>query len=292
MTQPIPSLLALLDAFDAFILDQWGVLHDGTNPLPGALEAVTGLLDAGKVVVTLSNSGRRRAHAEAVLKAMGFPVARFRANVTSGETAYAGLRAGEIGGWKLPGHHCLLVCRDDDASVIEGSGVERVADAKDADFVMLSGVHGDRYDLDHYMGVLAAAMERRLPVVCSNPDLVALTERGNELSPGAVAEAYRARTGIDPIYVGKPYRPVYDRCLEALPDVSKARVICVGDSLAHDVKGGADAGLKTLFCVMGIHKDAFAADLPVKDQLTAIEALASGHGGTLPDYAIDRLRWS
>jgi HAD superfamily hydrolase (TIGR01459 family) len=292
MTQPIPSLLALLDGFDAFILDQWGVLHDGAAPLPGALEAVDGLLGAGKVVVTLSNSGRRREHAARLMASMGFPVARFRANVTSGEAAYAGLRAGRIGGWTLPGRRCLLVCRDEDEAVIRGSGVERVARAEEADFVMLSGVHGDRYDLDHYREMLRPAMSLRLPIVCSNPDLVAATARGNELSPGAVAEAYREATGIAPVYVGKPYRPVYDRCLEALPDVSKARVVCVGDSLAHDIKGGADAGLKTLFCLAGIHRDTFDLRLPVKDNLEALERLAAAHGGAVPDYAIDRFRWS
>ncbi len=292
MTQPIPSLLALLDGFDAFVLDQWGVLHDGSAPLPGALDAVTRLLDAGKVVVTLSNSGRRRAHAEGVLRAMGFPVERFRANVTSGETAYAGLAAGEIAGWKLPGQRCYLVCRDEDDSVIDGSGVVRVRDAHEADFIMLSGVHGDRFDLTHYLEELAAAMALRLPVVCSNPDLVAATASGNELSPGAVAEAYRERTGIAPVYVGKPYRPVYDRCLAALPDVSRARVVCVGDSLAHDVKGGADAGLATLFCLAGIHQTDFDLGATVAANLPAVSRLVAAHGGRAPDYVIDRLRWS
>ncbi|MFW5833108.1 MAG: TIGR01459 family HAD-type hydrolase [Pseudomonadota bacterium] len=292
MTLPLPSLLALLDDFDAFVLDQWGVLHDGSRALPGAREAVMGLLDAGKVIVTLSNSGRRRAHAEAMMAGMGFPVGRFRANVTSGEAAFAGLAAGFVAGWPLPGLRCYLLCRDGDTSVIDGSGVERVNDPLDADFVMLSGVQGDRYDLSHYLEELAPAMARRLPVVCSNPDLVAATALGNELSPGAVAEAYRARTGVAPVYVGKPYRPVYDRCLEVLPDVSRARVVCVGDSLSHDVKGGAGAGLRTLFCAAGIHGSAFDPNRPLAEQIDRVRALAAEHDAPPPDYAIDRFRWS
>lgn len=292
MPQPLPSLLPLLDGYDAFILDQWGVLHDGAEPLPGALEAVHGLLDAGKVIVTLSNSGRRRAHAEGVLERMGFPVRRFRSNVTSGEAAFAALRAGEVAGEPLPGRRCYLVRRDDDVSVVDGSGVERVNDLADADFVMLSGVQGDRYGLDYFLAELAPAMARRLPVICSNPDLVALTANGNELSPGAVAEAYRERTGVVPIYVGKPYRPVYERCLEALPDVSKARIVCVGDSLAHDVKGGALMGLRTLFCVDGIHGADFDRGRPLGEQTDTVRRLAAAHGSPAPDYVIDRLRWS
>ncbi|MEO1091214.1 MAG: TIGR01459 family HAD-type hydrolase [Pseudomonadota bacterium] len=291
-TRPVPSLLALIDEFDAFILDQWGVLHDGTTPLPDAMEAVTALLAAGKVIVTLSNTGRRQATTEVVLRRMGFPLDRFRTNVTSGETAFAALSSGEIGGTRLPGRRCYLICRDNDTSVVDGSGVEHVADVAGADFVMLSGIEGERWSVGDYMAELAPAVQRRLPMICSNPDLVALTATGEHIAPGKVAAAYEAATGVTPIFVGKPYRPVYDRCLQALPDVSKARVLCVGDSLTHDIGGGAGAGLKTLFCMAGIHRDGFDLCAPAAANLDALRAVLADHGGPAPDYLIDRLRWS
>jgi hypothetical protein len=40
------SLLAA--RYEGFILDQWGVLHDGVTPYPGALDCVRRLHEAGK----------------------------------------------------------------------------------------------------------------------------------------------------------------------------------------------------------------------------------------------------
>lgn len=43
----------------AILLDQFGVLHDGRKPYPGAIEAVTALADSGRSVLIISNSSRR-----------------------------------------------------------------------------------------------------------------------------------------------------------------------------------------------------------------------------------------
>ena len=287
----LPSIMPLVDGYDAFVLDQWGVLHDGTRAFPHALEAVDQLLAAGKVIVTLSNSGRRAATAEAQMRAMGLPVERFRANVTSGEAAVAALLAGEVDGVRLPGRRCYLLCREGDTSIPEGAGLEIVADAAAADFVLAAGIHGEVRDLESYLDELAPAVRRRLPLVCTNPDRVAVSPAGNVLAPGGVAFAYGEAAGVRPLFVGKPHRPVYDLCRRALPDVASPRICAVGDSLEHDVKGAHDAGMTTVFCLDGIHAAAFDLARPAGEQLAAVERLAAAHGGVLPDYVVTRLTW-
>ena len=42
------GMAALAREFDGFIVDQWGILHDGTRPYPGALECLRSLREAGK----------------------------------------------------------------------------------------------------------------------------------------------------------------------------------------------------------------------------------------------------
>ena len=39
--QPLTSLLDLADQYDAFLLDQFGVIHDGKTAYDGAVEAVS-----------------------------------------------------------------------------------------------------------------------------------------------------------------------------------------------------------------------------------------------------------
>jgi ribonucleotide monophosphatase NagD (HAD superfamily) len=40
------------------LLDQYGCLHDGRQPYPGAIQAVAALAEAGMHIVLLSNSSR------------------------------------------------------------------------------------------------------------------------------------------------------------------------------------------------------------------------------------------
>ena len=45
------GMRGLAPRYDGFILDLWGVVHDGTAPFPGVLDCMRRLLDAGKRLV-------------------------------------------------------------------------------------------------------------------------------------------------------------------------------------------------------------------------------------------------
>ena len=63
-----PGLSAFADGYDGFILDLWGVLHDGIRPYPGALDCLDRLAAAGKRVCLLSNAPRRVAAVAGILE--------------------------------------------------------------------------------------------------------------------------------------------------------------------------------------------------------------------------------
>ena len=54
--------------------------------------------------------------------------------------------------------------------------------------------------------------------------------------------------------MGKPEAAIYDACARAL-GVPKARIVAVGDSLAHDILGANAAGVDSVFVASGIHVD-------------------------------------
>ena len=60
----VAGLAEVASPYDAFILDLWGVVHDGVNVFPGVIDALARLRRAGKRLVFLSNAPRR---AEVVL---------------------------------------------------------------------------------------------------------------------------------------------------------------------------------------------------------------------------------
>lgn len=53
----ISGLADIINNVDTFILDQWGVLHNGGKPFPKALQALQFLKKHKKKVVIVSNSG-------------------------------------------------------------------------------------------------------------------------------------------------------------------------------------------------------------------------------------------
>lgn len=59
--KPLSGISELAARFDYFVLDQFGVLHDGAAPYPGAVETLSRLEAADKKSLLLSNSGKRSA---------------------------------------------------------------------------------------------------------------------------------------------------------------------------------------------------------------------------------------
>ena len=110
----------LAERYEVFLLDQFGVLHDGSAPYPGAVAALSALKDAGKTVVLISNSGKRARPNEDRLLKLGFAAGSWDHFVSSGEVAWRSFHEMAATGALPPDTNCLLISRDDDRSAIEG----------------------------------------------------------------------------------------------------------------------------------------------------------------------------
>ena len=86
----IRGVSALAGDFDGFILDIWGVIHDGRALYPGVLDALDRLTASGKAFVMLSNApGRARTVAD-MLAGFGLPERHCRSVVLLGRGDMAG----------------------------------------------------------------------------------------------------------------------------------------------------------------------------------------------------------
>ena len=247
----LTSVAALARDYDGFILDQWGVLHDGTTPYAGAIDCVQQLRRAGKHVVILSNSGRSGAFNIAMMEKMGFEAALFDRVISAGDDAREAIARRSHAFHRALGRRYYAFTRDDDASILEGLGLERV-DIGRADFLAVIGIDAPRVTLAQYEPLLAAGAARGLPMVCANPDVTRPSPDGLVAAPGALARRYEALGG-EVFYHGKPYPAIYASCLAALSGCAKERVVAVGDSLEHDILGASRAGLRSAFLAGGIH---------------------------------------
>ncbi len=267
MKQPtnILGLREIVDLFDVFFLDQFGVLHDGKQPYPGVVEAIDELHKLGKQLIILTNSGKRAAPNLKRLVDMGFPDQSMHAVVSSGEVAWRGIQSGTFLSPYVSGGRAYIVGRHMDDYHFYDLGLEFVEKPERADFILILGSDAPRTTLDNYEALLSKAAEQGVPALCANPDIWMITSSGLHPAPGAIAELYD-KLGGTVRYIGKPYADIYELALASSSVSEKARVVAVGDSVEHDVRGAKHFGISSILVRGGVSAELTSKEIEQFDQ--------------------------
>jgi HAD superfamily hydrolase (TIGR01459 family) len=276
--------------YDGFILDLWGVLHDGTAPFPGVVDALARLKAAGKRVAVLSNAPRRAALVASRMSEIGIAPELYDHVHSSGEEAWQHLKRRDDAFYASLGRRCYHIGPSRDDNMLEGIDLERVATIDAAELILNTGPSwGWDETVGTYEPLLGAARARELPMVCANPDLVVMHEGRMALCAGALAKRYEEMGGRVRWH-GKPFPSVYATCFALLGLGDRRRIVAVGDSLRTDIAGAEGAGIASVLVLGGIHGEEFGigeGEPPDGERLAAGIA-ASGH---TPSAAIARFRW-
>jgi HAD superfamily hydrolase (TIGR01459 family) len=248
---PILSSIAdLASRSDAWIVDIWGVMHNGARAHQAACAACIAFRGRGGTVALLSNAPRPFTDVVPQLERLGVPQEAYDLGVTSGDVTRGMLQA-----WR--GRALLHIGPERDKGLLEGLDA-RLVSAAEAEVALCSGLYDDtRETPDDYAGLFETLLARRVPMICANPDLV--VERGDHLvyCAGALAAAYEAKGG-EVAYAGKPHGPIYERTLDAIAErrgspASKPRILAIGDGIDTDLKGAHGAGLASVFIASAVH---------------------------------------
>lgn len=278
MTRALQSLAEVAAAYDAIVLDQWGVLHNGSVPYPGAVATLERLRSNGARLAVLSNSGKRAAANAERITAMGYPADLFTEVMTSGEALWRDVASGQVRERRF---YPIEGAAGDAAAWARGLDITLTDDPAAAEAILLMGLPDDAVPTS-WDPVLAHALAHAIPVYCSNPDRKSPRATGTlVLSPGALAHAHRDRGG-QVIFYGKPHRAIFTALESAL---GAARLLMVGDSLEHDIAGAAAAGWDSAFVQGGIHAAEFAGTDPTR----VLAALSAAAGAPAPTYTLGGL---
>ncbi len=257
----LPGFAPLAARYDGFILDLWGVIHDGVNAFPHAVDCLRRLRDAGKPTLLLSNVPRPNAPVQALMRRMGIDDDLYAALLTSGEAVRRALRDPPDLWWAELGSKVFHLGPARDRPLLEGLPLEAVETPRQADFVLNTGPddHRDPTDLGEFEPVLQECARHRLPMICANPDLEVIRGGIRVLCAGALAVRYR-EIGGDVRMLGKPDPAIYEAALQRL-GLPPERVLAVGDALRTDIAGAEGVGLPTCWVLGGLH----GADLAAPD---------------------------
>ncbi len=278
----LSGLREVESSYDGFIVDLWGVVHDGVAPYEAALDCLARL--DGRPVLLLSNAPRRAASAQRMLRRMGVGDALYTSILTSGEAVWLALRDRADPWFAGLGTRAYHLGPQRDRGVLDGVGLSVMARPEEASFVLNTGPDDDVADpreLSTFVPELRACLDARLPMVCANPDLVVMRGGVRLLCAGSLAHWY-AEHGGDVRTLGKPDPAIYDMALRLI-GAERSRVLAIGDSLHTDIAGAAGAGLASCWVLGGIHEEELADD-------GAAGRLAMARG-LAPDFMMDRLAW-
>ncbi|WBU56198.1 HAD-IIA family hydrolase [Paracoccus sediminicola] len=267
------DLSEIADRFDVFLLDAFGVLNIGECAIPGVVERLQSLRDAGKTLMVVSNAASLP-HEMLMRKyaALGYDFAPGDV-ITSRKAMMAALETAPPRRWGLMSSRAAglgeLATLDTEYLEDEGSVYDR------AEGVLMVGTAGWTETRQRLLEDSLRNDPR--PVWVGNPDIVAPRENGFSQEPGYFAHRLADATGIAPQFYGKPFGNIFDLALARLPaDIPLDRILMVGDSPHTDILGANTVGIASAL-VAGY---GFLGGAPARAYLDV--------AGIYPDFVLDR----
>ena len=250
----VERLRDLVGGTEVVLSDIWGVVHNGLEAFPEACEALHTYRQRGGTVILITNAPRPADSVQRQLRKLGVADDTYDAIVSSGDLTRHFVA-------DHPGKKMFWLGPERDLSIHRGLNAV-LAPLEQADYIVCTGLFDDETEsAEDYRGMMLQARERKLTLVCANPDIV--VERGDRLiyCAGAIAELYR-ELGGEVIFYGKPHRPIYERAMALAAEqrghpAELRHVLAIGDSVRTDLAGAHGFGIDCLFVTRGIHSEEF-----------------------------------
>ena len=285
--QAMPALLGGLGevagGYDVLLCDVWGVLHDGHIAHGAAVEALQQFRGQRGPVILLSNAPRPAEDVAEQLVCLRVPRDCYDSILTSGMVAREDLRRRASG---IP-LQMLHIGPPRDGGIFAGLPVRCVTPDL-AEIVLCTGLFDDDQETPQdYRAMLSSLVDRGLPFLCANPDIV--VQRGGKLvwCAGALARLY-TELGGNSVYYGKPHAPIYAEALRLArmaAERAEPRVLVLGDGLETDIRGANRAGLDAVFIADGIHGE------DVREMTASAVAALCRRAGVTAKGAMRKLVW-
>ena len=259
MIKNIKGISDIINKYETFILDQWGVMHDGKVGYNHAIESVKLLKKYKKNIIIISNSSKRKNSSINRLPILGFDKNMFIEVVTSGEMIWQKifLFLDDYGKDLKNCFHIYNNAKDDGLEFREGlNNINFVDEVDKADFILACTPYDNSQPID-YIPLLKSSLEKNLIMFCANPDFETIENNNNKnlFCMGTIADLYE-KMGGKVIILGKPSIEIYKEATQYLNfDLSK--IVAIGDSLYHDIQGAINFGIDSVLITSGIHKDIF-----------------------------------
>ena len=237
---------ALLEQYQAFILDMDGVLYLLDTPIAGSTEAVRAMRESGKRLVFLTNNSASTPEMYVQRLAKQGIEAEAGEIVTSAQACRFYLESN----FETEGKRALVIGEAGLLQECARMGIEVIPfdDWKSADLIL---VGWDRhFDYPRLKAAVLAARNGAI-YIAMNTDSTYPTPQGLWPGAGTMVAAVTTGAGKEPIVVGKPNSLIVDLALDRM-GAGREETLCIGDRLETDILVGVRAGIDTLLVLSGV----------------------------------------
>ena len=180
------NLSEISNNYDTFVIDLWGVIHNGITLNSKAMETIENLNNKSKKIVFLSNAPRPSLKVINFLLKMGMDKKYLSSVMTSGEAAMHAINQNKFG------KSFFHLGPPRDTAVFEKVKDNRTEIQK-CDFILCTGLFDEHHnDLEYYKKFLEKHVSKKL--ICTNPDLTVHKGDVEELCAGSVAKVFEEFT--------------------------------------------------------------------------------------------------
>lgn len=264
--QKLKGISEISDKFDVYFIDLWGVIHNGVQCYPEALKVLEKLKEQNKKIVLISNAPRPAAVVKVFLETIGLKSSGYDFLVTSGDITreYISLNSSKKNFYHLGPTRDIDLFKDLNVALTS---------KEECDEIICTGLVSDEEEkLQDYKILLDFFLNKKIPLICANPDEVVARGEKIVFCAGALANQYKQEGGVVR-YFGKPYSEIYSFALKKIrahkdfKDKKEINTLVIGDNIKTDIKGANFSNLDSVLILNGIYKDFFRDGTVNFDQL-------------------------
>jgi HAD superfamily hydrolase (TIGR01459 family) len=237
------GLRSIVENYDIFYIDLWGVVHNGITLHKNAIKALEEITKENKDYVLLTNAPRPNKVVKTILEKMGMNKEIREKVYSSGEAALNYLKKN----YSSKSFYHIGPTRDFDLFL--DFKKNKTNDITESFYLLCTGLFEEQgEDLTYYKELFKDHINKKM--ICTNPDLIVDRGEKRELCAGSVALVFE-KMGGEVIYFGKPFPEVYNQAINN----ERKRVLSIGDNLNTDIKGANLLNFNSLIISNGVHRD-------------------------------------
>ena len=244
-TQNFFSLNTVIDKYEYFLFDAYGVLNLGNNPINGAREILSKIKSQNKSFLILTNGATYPTSKKLeTFKKWNFPIQNEEI-ISSRDALKSFLSVNNKNNyWGVIGNS------DSDLNELSIKG----------DIILDTKMNFDQFDEFIFLGsgkwnenlqkeLINSMKRKKRKILVANPDLVAPLGDQFSLEPGYWSWEVKKETNCEIQFFGKPYKSIFnlafDKIIKKSKDINLNKILMVGDTLHTDILGGQSFGVHT-----------------------------------------------